>query len=1118
MMKNESKEEILMYENIIAVKDSSKEFIPYWESVLKIIFNNIKATIITSNHQNNEKNFKSLNIEMKELENIKDKNDSLLQIDVYRIKDEKELKNDIFIKKIKENYNFNNINVFLLTVNDNDKFGKVCSKIFNKLKDKMNISDMFIIPYNKKKTEEDLFKSFFEVLKGKFQENFNQKLKNIYSYIQSIIQETEFTKNENLMYDYLNKKNQLLNYYLFFNFWKDIKIICEIDIFKNYVCLKKNFEFKAPLNFINGEILKQTFNKQFTEKKLSNIDNQLYNYYLFIKCCQILKEYIELINFIKKMIIGINIYEDNFDTSLHFYIWKILFLRNIFQYIQYLNDNFIVKENLEINKIFIEGKIDIYIQLKNTMKKFASIIKYEIPNEKIFKFALNKNQKELSSEMEKLIISQQEIINKNEDYSLLLNDLTNNPSFKDSHFENYLYLKNFLNEYLILLNNIDNYCKKDLKLTFFPFKLIIEKIPILFIFNKFDDIKTILINILNDKEKNEIKWNLIYEYCNFLLIILLNSLDKSDENLEILLSHLYIKRIRIKDLIKMIENDDENLINNIVSYYISSYQINSKEKIYKIKFNDILDLNQEKEDEYNNIIYLNNSKIKNKDINITISNNSGYLFNIDNIKLIFKELYLEKEENLIEYSITENDITLKEIKPFEKNIHSKLPIKLNETDNLFKKNSIYQLIEIQLNLKNGIVGSYKIENGLKLNVKSLDVEVISSISPCFDSPELKNGKFFYNILSLLNMNFKNFPSKEELSDKILKIEITEFKNNNVKIKDNQMNIQKNILEEFFTTKNIKLIITKNSIEFPPNSINDESIFSNLNIPFYIENTNYFEEEVKILKITTSILKEEEIIYSFIQFHNIQLSHLFNLKNKYRLMQNNSYIMQITFSLNIEIDGLKIYMNNTNQSIINLDMMQAMNIVLVFKNDLKEIEKECEKNFFKFSIDDNNNKTYFYKFCYPKTGIIEDIKKLMGIAYHITIDFDLENEHTVFQEFDINVKIKKYFDKKVIFLAKINDNENWGIIGKSKIILNLDSNEKEREIKFKLFPLLDGYIKIPEIEFMDYEIKNNENSKFKIDNYSGVEFNIIDSSSIIEGNERIMKINSINEYTLRLNLT
>ncbi len=1117
MMKNESKEEILMYENIIAVKDSSKEFIPYWESVLKIIFNNIKATIITSNHQNNEKNFKSLNIEMKELENIKDKNDSLLQIDVYRIKDEKELKNDIFIKKIKENYNSNNINIFLLTVSDNDKFGKVCTKIFNKIKDKINISDMFIIPFNKKKTDEDLFKSFFETLKRKFQESFNQKLQNIYSNILSIIHESEYIKNENLMYDYLNKKNQLVNYYLFFNFWKDIKIISDIDIFKNYDCLKKNFEFKAPLNFINDDIIKENFHNLLSEKKLSNIDNQLYNYYLYIKYCQILKEYNDLMIFIKKLTRNINIYEFNFETSLYFYTWKIIFLRNIFQYIQYLKDNYLLYETEDINKIFIEGKIDIYIQFKNTLKRFASFIKYEIPNEKIFKYALNKNQQELSNEMEKLIISQQEIINTNEDYNLLLNDLKSNKTFKDTHFENYLDLKSFLIEYLNLLDNIDNYCKKELKLTYFSFKIIIEKIPILLLINKYDDIKNILINILKDEEKIGIKWNFIYEYCNFFLIILLNILDKSDETLEILLSHLYKKITRIKDLIKMIENNNENLINNIVSNYISSYQINSKEKTYKIIFNNILDLNQEKEDEYN-IIYLNNSKIKYKDINIIITNNSGYLFNINNIKLIFKELYLEKEENSIEYLITENDLTLKEIKPYEKNIQSKLPIKLNDTDNLFKKNSIYQLIEIQLNLKNGILGSYKIENGLKLNVKSLDIEVISSITPCFDSPELKEGKFFYNILSLLNMIFKNFPSTEELSDKILKIEITEFKSNRDKRKENQINIQKNILEEFFTSKNIKLNITKNSIEFPPNSINDTSIFSNLNIPFYIENTNYFEEEEKIIKITTSILKEEEKIYSFIQFHNIKLTHLFHLKNKYRLMPNNSYIMQITFSLNIEIDGIKIYMNNTNKSIISLDMMQAMNIVLVFKNDLKEIEKECEKNFFKFSIDDNNNKTYFYKLCYPKTGIIEDIKKLMGIPYHIIIDFDIQNEHKVFQEFDINVKIKKYSDKNIIFLAKINDNENWGIIGKSKIILNLDSNEKEGEIKFKLFPLLDGYIKIPEIEFMDYEIKNNENDKFKVENYSGVEFSDIDNSSIIEGNERIMKINSINEYTLRLNLT
>ena len=150
------------------------------------------------------------------------------------------------------------------------------------------------------------------------------------------------------------------------------------------------------------------------------------------------------------------------------------------------------------------------------------------------------------------------------------------------------------------------------------------------------------------------------------------------------------------------------------------------------------------------------------------------------------------------------------------------------------------------------------------------------------------------------------------------------------------------------------------------------------------------------------------------------------------------------------------------------------------------------------------------------GIIEDIKELMNMPYHIIIDINNDIEHQVFQEFDINVKIKKYSNKNIIFMSKIKDNENWGVIGKSKIILNLPSDLKEGEIKFKLFPLLDGYIKIPEIEFFEYEIVENQNNIN--DNYSGVQFKEIDFGSFIEGNERIIKINSINEYTLRLNLT
>ena len=49
-------------------------------------------------------------------------------------------------------------------------------------------------------------------------------------------------------------------------------------------------------------------------------------------------------------------------------------------------------------------------------------------------------------------------------------------------------------------------------------------------------------------------------------------------------------------------------------------------------------------------------------------------------------------------------------------------------------------------------------------------------------------------------------------------------------------------------------------------------------------------------------------------------------------------MQLTFSLNIEIDRINVFMNNSNKNIINLDIMQAINIILDFKNNLKEREK------------------------------------------------------------------------------------------------------------------------------------------------------------------------------------
>ena len=110
------------------------------------------------------------------------------------------------------------------------------------------------------------------------------------------------------------------------------------------------------------------------------------------------------------------------------------------------------------------------------------------------------------------------------------------------------------------------------------------------------------------------------------------------------------------------------------------------------------------------------------------------------------------------------------------------------------------------------------------------------------------------------------------------------------------------------------------------------------------------------------------------------------------------------------------------------------------------------------------------------------------------------------------------------MLKVKESENWSIIGKSKVIERLSKGEQSITVSFKLFPLLDGYLRLPEIEFMEYEInekENDEKGKVKdIDllNMNYLAFERIKFESVIEGNERIVKINSINSCSLHLNLT
>ena len=66
----------------------------------------------------------------------------------------------------------------------------------------------------------------------------------------------------------------------------------------------------------------------------------------------------------------------------------------------------------------------------------------------------------------------------------------------------------------------------------------------------------------------------------------------------------------------------------------------------------------------------------------------------------------------------------------------------------------------------------------------------------------------------------------------------------------------------------------------------------------------------------------------------------------------------------------------------------------------------------------------------------------------------------------------------------------------------------KNVKIILFPLIDGLISLPEFEFNELENDSgNENT-----------FEPIEYGSIIEGEKNVIKINPLNEYSLKINLT
>ena len=1058
---NKSKNNFISNVNLI---DDENEFFNYWNEIVKNEFLHRNFIKINLNEKETIKKLSEFNINL-----INNENENVFfAIKITKIKSEKDLKNDFFIKNIINDFNSENLNILIFNINNSsDSQLKLCNKILEKTKEKTNINDFIILGYNKKNNLyiPNLNEIFINLFKNKFEEKFNLKI----LFYKNFIENNK--KIENL-FEFLKHFFIYLKYLKISEFYEEILNIINIYFDINYENLNKNFEFNVPLKILNFD--NENIYNKILSQKLSSIEFLQFLLFNYLDSCRNLRNYKNFNLFLDKFFNFLTEKIKNiFFSENHFYFWLCLLINEILLYVKYIkkingiNETFILIEIVQINLLNY---------LKKFMKIYAKFFFIEIPNEKYLNLILTK--KNLKEENLKFLNEEKNEKN-NENNNKFKSDI--NKFFNKETCEIFLNKNKFLNEYLNLLENF-NILFSSVKNNNLMFKNNLELIYLKFLFNQFDECKNLIINIIKDFENNNNnnkKWKFIFEYLIFLLFLILNSFEeKKIDDLKIIFKYLKISFENDEKLIKIFGIENKNDFYNLISNFINNENVNFNDE-FGINFNEIINLEFKNFDNNNNI-YINKLKSTKIELNFFYLNKTFYFFNIEKIFIIFENLENNQKLN---FSI-ENQF---QIKSNENNNNFNLIIDFN---NEFELNSKYKIISINFISKNNINFKYKIKNSFIFIIQNLNIEIESKIFPSFFNNNSTENNFYFNTLFLLEINIKNF---EEFKENIFQIELipNEFK----------------IIENKISKENFNLI-NENKIEFENNS--NENQIKTLKIPFFIENLDFYSNIKKEFKIKITILKNNEIIFINNSNFLLNLIHLFNFKNKFRLLNNNYYLMNTIFSLNIEIENMKIFLNNNNKNKINFNNSSAINIVNSLPNKIEGIKKILSNKFLEFSI---KNEIYFFVF--PIKNIINQIKNLFNINYHIKIDFNKNKKFKLFEEIEIQININKLNDKNVLFKINMIENENWSFIGKKKIIENF-KNKTNVTLKFNIFSLIDGFVKLPEFEFSEFEIENNQ-EKNKYENVKIMNFNSIEFESIIEGNEKIIQIFPENKSMLKVNI-
>ena len=1142
------------YSTIIEVNDPSGCFISYWNLSLKTHLYTTYCNFDFNDYRVKDKSLNAFNIKLIREDEINQKKNKLFTMRIHQIDNLKELNNTV-VQEIKDSFENNKEDfiVILITMNNiTDSIQKEYSKTCDKIKSKLgtNITDINILPYSLTNIDKlyFIYDAFLEKLKKKLSEEFLKKLEFYYELVDS---------SKGVNFDYI--KNLLIYFELLevVDLYEEINSHCDKNLFKLAPSLEENDKnIQNEKNYKPLNINKFDFNlfkEKIDKKTLTNLDFQQYIIYTYIKGCKFLKDNKQLIRIISLLENKITIFEPYFKTIFHFIYWVIHFIFGIIDYFSYFNSMAYIKnDDLKIMTIHV------FIYLYNICYKYMKIYLLKkniiLPLNEIYIKILDCIQKKIFivEEIKKYFLVPPSLEDENSlsdesEYGKFYRDYQEICS--DSNKLNEIFFDNekFIQQYLKVLENINiQYSLKNINKEN-SILLILDIIYLSLALGKFEDLKTFLVSSLKNKYLKEKQWTTFRNYICFVLILLLNFMDKNKRNLNLMFELMNTKFTKINQTTHVNDNYLTNdKISKIISDYLEEFNTEnlpnmSRDNSGSVHANEQTNKNEigfslskiikmEFYSENNNKIFINKLTEKIIKMNYKYNNILGINFNIEQIKLVFRVIPNKKSDDLKtpEKNQDESDDKITSYTVQAKNFEFK-PENAGEVEkffeintNDFKSNTEYKLIEIKFMLKNNLVGNYYPQEKIKLIFNNFDMKLTTDIFPSYNNPEINDNTFYYNLLAMVKIEIHNKINLNELNSKLLIIQIKNHKSYN----DTPVKIQTEILKEKLTSTYKNIIIKDSSVEFPPGSFSNVNQLNSIDIPIFFENINLFSfDNTKKIKIHVKIVdnSSNEEIYSFSSDHKVQLIHLFNIGYKYKTLTKNSYLMQTTLSLNI--DGLKVKVyNNENSEILTIDSKQAMNRILFFNNNLEDILFKIRQNYINFYINEDQNLKYI--FCYPENTILEDIEEQQKLSYKIIINICNNNENFEFlKEIPININIKKYKESKTKMLINIYNDKNWSVIGKNRILEEFEKNEQEKNIVVQLLPLGDGFLCLPKIEFMDMTIEDNETEE---NNNKVKEFNCVDESLVvgdfepidydsdIEGNKNVLRINPLTEYNSKIN--